>query len=258
MVAAVLNRLPLSDVEIVDLDLYRHVAELEMLLAFAKNHDLTFATVDEEGPAEDEARLLNLAFWHPGGVAEILDEPYLTADQLAHNAWHAAAEVALGPGAKTTEGLLLAEAVASAFDVYLVGRLVGHHPDAPFLESQVPAMRDAALAAGRSEEEVEALITRFVDAPETSFGQLWALLFDVSRALAKAEDAEAAAAVLRARRDAPLAPLLHHYELPTWILFARAYAEGSTAASVVAAEKAIRDADDPVRWLCDNWLSQPS
>jgi len=254
MVAAVLNRVPLSEIELVDLDLYGHVAEIEMLLAFAKKQGITFATVDEDGPAEDEARLLNLAFWHPGGVAEILDEPYLTADQLAHNTWHVAAEAALGDGAKTIAGLLLAEAVASAFDVYLVGRLVGHHPDAPFLESQVPAMRDAALAAGRSEAEIEALVTRFVDTPEASFGELWALLYDVSLALVRAGDADAAATILRERRDDPLAALLHHYELPTWVLFARAYGEGDTSPSVNAAETAIRNADDPVRWLRDHWL----
>lgn len=253
-----LNRLSLDEVEVVDLDLYRHVAEVEWLLTFARERGLTFATVDPDGPAEDEARVLNLAFWRPGDVAEILDEPYLTADQLAHNTWHAAAERALGPAARTAPGLLLAEAVASAFDVYLVGRLIGHHPDAPMLESQVPAMRDSATAAGLDEDEIEAMLTRFVDAPEASFGALWSLLYDVGLALAEAKDAEAAAEVLHRHRDAPLGALLHHYELPTWVLFARAYADAGDASSVASVVTALREAGDPVRWLCESWLGKPA
>ena len=46
-------------------------------------------------------------------------------------------------------------AIASAFDVYLVGRLLGHAPASAFLASQVPAMAETASAAALSERAFE-------------------------------------------------------------------------------------------------------
>ncbi|MEM1032896.1 MAG: hypothetical protein AAGN82_21300 [Myxococcota bacterium] len=249
-----LQRLAFGDIEVIDVERYRHVAEAARLLAAARALDLRFAMVEAGGPGEDEARLINLAFWHPDGVAEVLDEPYLTLDQVAHNVWHVAAARALGEEATRVEGLLLAEAVASAFDVYLIGRLLGHEPEAPLLETQVPAMSDAAGAAGRSDAEVAAMFEGFAAAPEESFGQLTQLLFATGRALVDAPDPDAAAEVLRHSRTQPLGCLLHHYELPTWVLFARAYGTEGHAPAAAALAENIERSSDPVTLLCDAWL----
>ena len=48
---------------------------------------------------------------------------------------------------QSPEGFLLGESIASAFDMYLVGRLLGHSPDASFLETQVPAMEFPSIVA---------------------------------------------------------------------------------------------------------------
>jgi hypothetical protein len=80
-------------------------------------------------------------------------------------------------------------------------------------------------------------------------------LFDTATELRLAGDAEAAAEVLLARADHPMAPLLHHYELPTWVLYARAYAsthEPNAAARNIDA--ALRAAPDPIAWLERAWL----
>ena len=69
-------------------------------------------------------------------------------------------------GAQSAEALFLGEAIASAFDVYLVGRLLGHAPDSSFLETQVPAMAEAAQAAGLPDEELEAMLDGIAADPE--------------------------------------------------------------------------------------------
>jgi hypothetical protein len=240
--SSMLPRLTVDEVEIEDEGAYRHIAVYGALRRHLVRRGATFAMAD----GEDRARLLNLAFWRPGDIAEILDEPFLAADQVMHAAWHLAVADHLGSQAQTREGLLLAESIASAFDLYLVGRLLGRAEPAAILETQVPAMRDAAEAAGLEADHFEALLERAHEAPEATFETLRALLFDVARELSAARDPDEAAEVLARHGDRPLAPLLHHYELPTWILFARAHGQPGPCDRALALDAALRDAADPI------------
>jgi hypothetical protein len=253
-----LRRRSLDDITIEDAATLRHVGVYRALVERVERDGMTFAVPGPDSPLAgvDPTRLLNLAFWHPGEVSEILPDPTLSADQLAHNAWHHVAQRALGEDAHSVAGLLLAEAVASAFDVYLVGRLLGQVPDAPFLESQVPAMSEAAAAADCDEARFAALLERMSAEPERSFEQLRSLLYDLSLELAASVDADAAAATLLRHADHPFAPLTHHYELPTWVLFARAYADPKASGEAARrADAALRQADDPIAWLETNWVA---
>ena len=63
---------------------------------------------------------------------------------VCHAAWHHVARKHFPAGPLSADAMFLGEAVASAFDLYLVGRLLRHVPDAEFLETQVPAMTDVA------------------------------------------------------------------------------------------------------------------
>ena len=251
-----LIRRALDDITIEDASTLRHVGVYAALVLRLRRDGICFAIPDaDELATQDATRLLNLAFWHPGGVAEILPEPVITADQLAHNAWHHVADEALGASSRSAAGLLLAESVASAFDVYLVGRLLGHVPDAPFLESQVPAMADAAAAAGLDEAGFERLLARMSEAPEGAFEQLRSLLYDVAIGLAESRDADEAATILAAHAEHPFAHLLHHYELPTWVPFARAYADpAAPSGPAEEADAALRAAPDAMAWLEDHWI----
>ena len=112
----------------------------------------------------DRALFLNLTFWGEGGTSaprergdgDILESEHIPADVVAHVAWHHLASRAFRPGAgerPSARALFMGEAIASAFDVYLVGRLLGHAPRSSFLETQVPAMADAA-AKGKPVEQL--------------------------------------------------------------------------------------------------------
>ena len=87
------------------------------------------------------------------------------------------------PAPRPPAALFFAEAIASAFDLYLVGRLLPNAPDADFIATQVPIMSDCAQAAGLSEAAFAALLEDVARAPEAAFEELRALLFDAANAL---------------------------------------------------------------------------
>ncbi len=203
----------------------------------------------------DRALFLNLTYWDAAAPADVLVDPSLDADVLAHVAWHHAARKALG-GPASADGLFLGEAVASAFDLYLIGRTLGRGGE--FLESQVPAMAAVAEGAGMGEEAFEALLAGVADDPERAFEDLRALLFDAATGLVAARDVDAAGEVLEALEGRRFVSLLHHFELSNWVLFARAYASGA-----LGPDPAVRSVDAVLRavpvsldWLAAHWLPE--
>jgi hypothetical protein len=201
---------------------------------------------------------LNLTFWNAAEPNDVLPQATIPADVVAHVGWHHLARLALGRGGASlgADALLLGESIASAFDLYLVGRLLGHAPESSFLETQVPAMADAAEAAGLSEEGFEALLEGVAADPERSFAELRELLFDASTALVRARGVDHAAEVLAALDGRRLAPLLHHYELSNWVLYARAYAPPGESIDprVAAVDAALRRAPVALDWLEAEWV----
>lgn len=202
----------------------------------------------------DQVLLLNLAFWTPGEPDDVIEGRTLTADVVAHRAWHHLAHAQLGPAAGSVAGLMLGESIASAFDVYLVGTLLRTRPDAQVLQSQVPAMTTALQEAGLSDPECEAFFERCAAQPGRAFGELRGLLYEVGVSLVSAQGVEAAAAVLQGVASHPMAPLLHHFELPTWTLYARAHASGD-GAGARALHEALLAAPEPLSYLIERWLS---
>jgi hypothetical protein len=252
--------LTLDDLTIEDEASYRHVALYDDLKQILRRASYRFRVLPPSYAGRwDRALLLNLTFWGASAGGDVLESATLPADVVAHVAWHHLAVRALGgPGERpTAEGLFLGEAIASAFDVYLVGRLLGHAPRSTFLETQVPAMADAAEAAGVSEDGFDALLQGVVRDPERAFEDLRQLLFDVSTALLACQDADEALATL-ARFDAHrFAPLLHRYELSNWVLYARAHAPGALGPDprARAIDAALREDAVALDGLLTRWVT---
>jgi hypothetical protein len=146
--------------------------------------------------------------------------------------------------------------VASAFDVYLVGRLLGHAPQSTFLDTQVPAMGDAADAAGCGEDEFEHLLEGIAEDPDRAFTDLRELLFDAASALFACSAPEEAYAALAAFDTHRFASLLHHYELSNWVLYARAYgAPRGDDGRARAVDHILREQKGgSLDWLAANWV----
>ncbi|HEX7665485.1 MAG TPA: hypothetical protein VF407_13260 [Polyangiaceae bacterium] len=239
---------------------FRHVGIYEDLKKTLKDAKYTFRVMPAESAARwDRALLLNLTFWGASDGGDVLVDEHLPADVVAHAAWHhlAARALAKKDGSPLgAEALFLGEAIASAFDVYLVGRLLGHAPKSSFLETQVAAMADAAAAAGTSDDDFEAMLEGIAKDQERAFEELRQLLFDCTRDLMASQDAAAALNVMEKHDAHRFGPLLHHYELSTWVLYARAYASHALGEdeAVRAIDRELRAAPDSVEWLQTRWL----
>jgi hypothetical protein len=146
--------------------------------------------------------------------------------------------------------------VASAFDVYLVGRLLGHAPRSTFLETQVPAMAEAADAAGLGEDDFERLLQGIADDPDRAFTDLRELLFDATSALFACAGAEEAHAALAAFDTHRFTSLLHRYELSNWVLYARAHGDDRGDDSRArAVDRALRAEKASLDWLAAKWVA---
>lgn len=255
------RNLTLDELQIDDEKSFRHVGLYDELKQALRKNGYRFRVAPPGSPSArwDRALFLNLTFWDVSEAGDVLVDDHIAADVVAHVAWHDLARRALdaaSPGA-SADGLFLGESIASAFDLYLVGRLLGHAPDAEFLATQVPAMADAAEAAGLSEDGFEALLQGISADPDRAFEDLRELLFDAASALVSSRGIDQAAEILERFENHRFAPLLHHYELSNWILYARAYAPGRLAPdpAVRAIDAALRSAGVALDWLESHWVT---
>jgi hypothetical protein len=242
-----------------DEDSFRHVGLYADLKAVLVRDGYRFRVLPEPSAGRwDRAVALNLTFWGTDDGGDILVDDHVPADVVAHVAWHHLAARALPPGPGERPGadaLFLGEAIASAFDVYLVGRLLGHSPQSSFLETQIAAMADTAAEAGVSDDEFEALLAGIAEDPDGAFDELRTLLFDVSRALHGCAGAEDALGVFAGFDSHRFGALLHRYELSNWVLYTRAYATrrigGDTRVETV--DHALRKGGG-LEWLTQAWV----
>jgi hypothetical protein len=250
----------LGQLSIEDERSFRHVALYADLKEILVRDRYVFRTLPEEQQGRwDRALLLNLTYWGGAG-GDVLESERISADVVAHAAWHHLANGALGASGgapATAQALFLGESIASAFDIYLVGRLIGHAPRSSFLETQVSAMAQTSNAAGLAEADFESLLDEVARDPEGAFRDLRELLYDASLALLScrsADDALTALVPLDAHR---FGSLLHHYELSNWVLYARAHAsrEPGPDARVLATDESLRATRDPLAWLMTSWVA---
>jgi hypothetical protein len=240
----------------------RHVALYSELKDVLRRSAYEFRVLPPGAAARaDRALFLNLTFWTATAGGDVLVDERIEADVVAHAAWHhlAARALATAPGEPpSVDGLFLGEAIASAFDVYLVGRLLGHAPRSTFLETQVPAMAEAADAAGLSARRFEQLLTSIARHPEQAFADLRELLSDATSAIYECRTGEEALLALTTFDRHRFGALLHRYELSNWVLYARAYGDnrGLHGRRARAVDRALRKQKAPLDWLAARWIGR--
>jgi hypothetical protein len=267
---AAFDRLTIDDLAVADEAAFRHVALYADLKEVLARDAYPFRVLRGAAAGRaDRALLLNLSFWAADAGGDVLAGESIEADVVAHAAWHHLAARAFAPRtggasapraasarALSVDALFLGEAIASAFDVYLVGRLLGHAPRSTFLETQVPAMAETASAAGLSERAFGVLLADLARRPERAFEDLRQLLCDATAALYACRDAEQANAALGALDGHRFSVLLHRYELSNWVLYARAYGRRKgDDPRVRAVDRALRKAKAPLDWLAARWIT---
>jgi hypothetical protein len=240
---------------------FAHVAIYGQLKRALRRSGHRFLVPTEAGQVSwDRALFLNLTYWDPEHGADVLCEERIPADSVAHIAWHGLVANQLGrlaaPGPASPAGLFFAESIASAFDMYLVGRLLKNVPDSDFISSQVSIMGEAAAEAGLPEADFAALLEEVCDQPERAFEDLRALLLDAARALLCCQGALQAQQELERFAGHRFEALLHHYQLSNWILYARAYASPAPDQGQVIArlDATLRTEVSSLDWLTRHWI----
>ncbi|HET6285062.1 MAG TPA: hypothetical protein VFH73_29155 [Polyangia bacterium] len=209
----------------------------------------------------DRALFLNLTFWNGVDGVDVLCERHIPADVVAHVGWHhvVGRQIAkmAGDHPSGAAAMFFAESIASAFDLYMVGRLLPASPDCEFIMTQVPIMTEAAEEAGLPAADFAALLQTVADEPERAFEDLRALLLDAARGLLACRGAVDALRVLEGFAGHRFEPLLHHFQLSNWILYARAYGVPSVTGDEVVAglDLTLRQSRDALGWLVDHWLT---
>ena len=258
-----LVRVVLDELTITDEASFGHVAIYARLKRVLREAKYPFHVAAGDEPLSwDRVTFLNLTYWSAEEGADVLCDSSIPADVVAHVAWHHLATTQLArvaPGSTGTpsaDALFFGEAIASAFDLYLVGRLLRNVPDSDFITTQVSIMGEAAEQAGMSDAAFEALLEADALEPERAFEDLRSLLFDVVRALYGCRSALDAHRALESFAAHRFSALLHHYQLSNWVLYARAY--GKAAADQ---ERAVHELDQTLRsspvaldWLAAHWL----
>lgn len=254
-----LRHLPLASLSIRGERSFRavgHYAALKRLL-LADNFLFRVPEPGSRHAHHDRILFLNLTWWNAGDPSDVLLDDTIDADVVAHAAWHHAARKALATDrAPTAAALLLGESIASAFDLYAVGLLLRGAKRSDYLDTQVPALSAAALDAGLSPDALGALLASVAEDPERAFADLQALLYDASLALLGCPNVDAATASLDRWAEHRFACFLHHFELATWVLYARAYAGPATADDpAYAIDRELRAAPVALDWLAAKWLA---
>lgn len=256
-----LRSLPLTSLTIEDESVMRPIAIYATLKKRLLADDYRVSVLPQQAARWDHALLLNLAFWESQQGGDILTDRTVPADVICHMAWHHVATAALAEAGAplSPQAMLLGESVASAFDLYLLGRLLAVAPEGDFVSTQLPAMAEVAEAAGTDEDAFEALVETVADDPEAAFEALRQLIYDVSMGLLAAETAEQALAVLVRHESHRFGCLLHHFELASWLQHVRAArarlpVDDQSAERARQADAAMRAAKDSVAWLEANWL----
>jgi hypothetical protein len=261
-----LRSLSLDELTIDDEASFKHVAIYQRLKEALRKSDHRFKVAGVgENASWDRVLFLNLTFWSSTDEASVLCDDHIAPDEIAHTALHhvVGRELAnVSPsGAPSPAALLFSEAIASAFDLYLVGRLLPNAPQAEFITSQVPIMAEAAEQAGLDEAGFARLLQSVTAAPERAFEDMRALLVDAGTALLTCNDAEAAHVALERFAGHRLAPLIHHFQLSNWILYTRAYARSQSRDrkgnddAVHALDRELRGSPDSLAWIEGRWLA---
>ncbi|MDP2306009.1 MAG: hypothetical protein Q8P18_08275 [Pseudomonadota bacterium] len=260
----ILQSVTLDQLTIRDERSFRHIALYGTLKQLLLDDRFQFR-IAEKGASWQRVLFLNLTFWNAAEPSDVLEDTSIDADVVTHAAWHHAARKALGgAGAPmtsqmTSDALFLGESIASAFDLYLVGRTLGHvkpsgKNSSSFLATQVPAMAAVAADAGLSATGFEALLRTVADDPERAFEELRQLLFDAATTLVTCDGVDAGVEALGRFATHRFAALLHHYEVSNWVLYGRAYGRGTIDPGIRAIDRALREAPVSLDWLEQRWL----
>lgn len=210
--------LPLDALQLIDADIYTRAAIplLEPAKTLLKRKNVQAAVLEGQ---VGRARLVNLLAWDPSDHLEYLDNNSIEADQVLHFAMHQLAEHTWG-SARAVD-LITAEALASAVDIYLLGKLAEAGEEPGFLIDTLDSW-GFFYEQYADEDRLKQLLQNMIDDPFASFQRLTRFLIKATLPLLRLNDGTALSKHLAECEAEDFYPLLHHYNVTNWVLAVRA------------------------------------
>ncbi len=166
------------------------------------------------------ARLASLLSWQVAERLELLDEACVASDQLVHFALHQMVDRRLGHD--DPYAVLLAETIASASDLYLLGKLAATDREPAFLVDTMESFSAWFELYAGDPDDLERLLASTVADPYAAMRSLCRYLLAATAPLLYPRDERSVTDTLtKAARDRAY-PLLHHYNTTNWVLSIRA------------------------------------
>ena len=209
--------LALTDLTIYEAEPFRRaeIGLLDAALLVLKDHRFIHL------PGKGLSKMVDLLNWRAGARCEHIESRGIFADQAVHFAIHHVLEGVLG--GRQPQTVLLAECVASASDMYLLGKLSEAGEETGFLSETIESYCSYYEMYAAEAEQLEHLLSAFLDDPFKTMAETAIFLFSFGTALLGPNWNRA---VLTEMTANPYYPLVHHYNLTNWILSIRAQFPG--------------------------------
>ncbi len=191
------------------------VTLLEKAVALLRAEGTLFLPLGNNGLS----RLMNLLYWRAEAKREYVDGESVYADQVVHFALHQL--VATRVSANHPRVDLFAECLASAADVYLMGKLIQAGIESEFMQETLTSFGAYYEMYAQDERHFQRLLEQTGETPFTSMLELIDYLERFCLVLLKPGEADAAQAELLPMTAHFFYPLVHHYHVANWVLTLR-------------------------------------
>lgn len=216
--AIAMAELSIDRLPIVETDNYRRadIRLLECSIELLRAHRVAFVAMEN---GNGLARLVNLLFWRAGERREYVDGSALYADQVIHLALHQLVDTLVSRS--HPRGSLFAECLASASDVYLLGKLMGGGEETDFLRDTLASFGTYYEMYAHGEGDLERIIRQLRDDPFAAMTGLASFLEFFCLTLLESDTGEEARQKLLPLTTHRFYPLVHHYHTANWVLSLR-------------------------------------
>lgn len=165
------------------------------------------------------ARIINLLEWQSHAYHEFLDGDGIFFDQVVHIAMHQTVDALTG--GRHPEGALLAEAFASASDLYLLGKIAQTGEETDFVVETMESLGSYYEMYADGETGLSALVEQILADPFKTMVAVADYLMQFCQPLLYTGSIPEITDEIQRLEQNLYYPLVHHYNTTNWILTIR-------------------------------------
>ncbi|CAM2009866.1 hypothetical protein [Acanthopleuribacter pedis] len=208
----------LDQIDIYDHDLYKNLnlPLIDLAIDIVARNNTRFTVFPN---SKGIARIINLLEWQAHAYHEYLDGDGIFVDQIVHIALHQAVDTLTG--GRHPEGALLAEAFASASDLYLLGNIAKTGEETDFVVDTMESLGSYYEMYADGETGLNALLEQLLADPFQTMINVADYLMQFCQPLLYSGSVPEITDEIQRLEQNGFYPLVHHYNTTNWILTIR-------------------------------------